>query len=289
MRTSTSEKSQGSLESQPTLFPHLRGQVSCSQADQALALAASTQHACACVYGQGPPAGALVTQYPTPLCSGAIAGNPLGVDRELLRAGEAPCPSFPGRQPSASARSHRHTPREGRGLGETLVVSVDLRLERPGEAMPGECGTRETQDSRLPPGACTRLPQLLPLPTLPPWEGVQGEVAGQPGSGKGEGPSQPSSPALLPSLSHLAQNWTLRPSLSTAWMPPVSETLWVSPGSQAGDVGSIPRLGRLPGGGNGNPLQYSYLGDPMDRGAFWAAVHASCHPRMAHLEPLQAG
>ena len=41
----------------------------------------------------------------------------------------------------------------------------------------------------------------------------------------------------------------------------------------AGDVGSIPGLGRSPGGGNGNPLQYSCLGNPMDTGAWWATVH----------------
>ena len=39
------------------------------------------------------------------------------------------------------------------------------------------------------------------------------------------------------------------------------------------DVGSIPVLWRSPGGGNGNPLQYSYLKNPMDRGASWARVH----------------
>ena len=39
------------------------------------------------------------------------------------------------------------------------------------------------------------------------------------------------------------------------------------------DVGSIPGLGRSPGGGNGNPLQYSCLQNPMDRGAWWATVH----------------
>ena len=38
-------------------------------------------------------------------------------------------------------------------------------------------------------------------------------------------------------------------------------------------AGSIPGLGRSPGGGHGNPLQYSYLENPMDRGAWWAAVH----------------
>ena len=39
------------------------------------------------------------------------------------------------------------------------------------------------------------------------------------------------------------------------------------------DLGSIPRLGRSPGGGHGNPLQYSCLENPMDRGAWQATVH----------------
>ena len=41
----------------------------------------------------------------------------------------------------------------------------------------------------------------------------------------------------------------------------------------AGDLGSIPGLGRSPGEGNDNPLQYSCLENPMDRGAWWATVH----------------
>ena len=41
----------------------------------------------------------------------------------------------------------------------------------------------------------------------------------------------------------------------------------------AGDPGLIPGLGRSPGEGNDNPLQYSYLENPMDRGAWWATVH----------------
>ena len=41
----------------------------------------------------------------------------------------------------------------------------------------------------------------------------------------------------------------------------------------AGDPGSIPRLGRSPGEGNGNPLQYSCLENSMDGGAWWATVH----------------
>ena len=40
----------------------------------------------------------------------------------------------------------------------------------------------------------------------------------------------------------------------------------------AGDTGSVPGLGRPPGGDDGNPLQYSCWGNPMDRGAWWATV-----------------
>ena len=39
-------------------------------------------------------------------------------------------------------------------------------------------------------------------------------------------------------------------------------------------MGSIPGSGRSPGGGNGNPLQYLCLNNPMDRGAWWATVHS---------------
>ena len=39
------------------------------------------------------------------------------------------------------------------------------------------------------------------------------------------------------------------------------------------DVDSIPGSGRCPGEGNGNPLQYSCLENPRDRGAWWATVH----------------
>ena len=45
------------------------------------------------------------------------------------------------------------------------------------------------------------------------------------------------------------------------------------PVCNAGDLGSIPGSGRSPGEGNGNPLQYSCLENPMDKGVWWATVH----------------
>ena len=58
---------------------------------------------------------------------------------------------------------------------------------------------------------------------------------------------------------------------------------WVFPGGasgkepacSAGDPGSIPGPGRSPGEGNVNPLQYSCLGNPMDRGAWQATLHGA--------------
>ena len=56
--------------------------------------------------------------------------------------------------------------------------------------------------------------------------------------------------------------WVTTPGGSAVKNPPAGDT---------GDAGSIPGLGRSPGG-NGNPLQYSCLENPMDRGAWWATV-----------------
>ena len=46
-----------------------------------------------------------------------------------------------------------------------------------------------------------------------------------------------------------------------------------NPPANAGDMGSISGLGRSPGERNDKPLQYSCLENPMDRGAWWTAVH----------------
>ena len=53
--------------------------------------------------------------------------------------------------------------------------------------------------------------------------------------------------------------------------------------AEEGDVGLIPGLGRSPGEGNGNPLQYSCLENPMDRGAWW--VYSPRGHRVGHDFP----
>ena len=53
-----------------------------------------------------------------------------------------------------------------------------------------------------------------------------------------------------------------------------------------GDVGLIPGLGRSPGGGNGNPLQYSCLENSMNRGARWATVHRGSNKLDTTEQPI---
>ena len=60
---------------------------------------------------------------------------------------------------------------------------------------------------------------------------------------------------------HDTRSWSLSSGIRQTW-------IWTS-----ALPGSIPGSGRSPGEGNGNPLQYSCLGNPMDRGAWWATVH----------------
>ena len=52
-----------------------------------------------------------------------------------------------------------------------------------------------------------------------------------------------------------------------------------NPPASVGDTGSIPGSGRSPAEGNGNPLQYSCLENPMDRGAWQATVHGVAQNR----------
>ena len=87
-------------------------------------------------------------------------------------------------------------------------------------------------------------------------------------------------------LSHLLTptTRTLPPCRQHCSTPPIIKILLMSlgfPGGSevkasacnAGDLGSIPGLGRSPGEGNGNPLQYSCLENPIDREACWATIH----------------
>ena len=80
----------------------------------------------------------------------------------------------------------------------------------------------------------------------------------------------------FPSLEHVAKQ---RDSYSCSWTCLISNHDGFPGGSDgkesacnAGNLGSILRSKRSPGEENGNPLQYSHLGNPMDRGALWATV-----------------
>ena len=61
------------------------------------------------------------------------------------------------------------------------------------------------------------------------------------------------------------------PAMQEAWVNPWVAALSLN--ASAGDAGLIPGSGRSPGGGNGNLLQQSCLGNPMDRGVLQATVH----------------
>ena len=58
--------------------------------------------------------------------------------------------------------------------------------------------------------------------------------------------------------------------------------------AKAGDTGLILGSGRSPGEGKSNPLQYSCLGNPMDRGAWWATVHRVAKSRTSLSDRAQA-
>ena len=59
--------------------------------------------------------------------------------------------------------------------------------------------------------------------------------------------------------------------------------------ANAGDAGLIIGLGRSPGEGNGNRLQYSCLGNPMDRGAWWATLHGVAMSQTRLSDLIQVG
>ena len=72
---------------------------------------------------------------------------------------------------------------------------------------------------------------------------------------------------------------------------------WPAHAGDARDMGSVPRLGRCPAGGHGNPLQYPYRENPMDRGAWRVIPHRVAeldmtevteHACMFHLQKYQS-
>ena len=97
---------------------------------------------------------------------------------------------------------------------------------------------------------------------------------------------QGSNPCLLPLLQWLADSLSLVPP-GNPWGVQASLMAQTvkNPPSTAENPGSIPGSGRSPGEENGYPLQYSCLGNPMDRGAWQATVHvvSECGTRLSNF------
>ena len=80
-------------------------------------------------------------------------------------------------------------------------------------------------------------------------------------------------PSRLPPVPHPGRTVALRKLCSFLYVPSTGQWLNGKESTcNAGDSGSIPGLGRTPGEGNGNPFQYSCLGNPMDTGVRWVTV-----------------
>ena len=109
----------------------------------------------------------------------------------------------------------------------------------------------------------------------------------------GEGNGNPLQCYCLENLRDGGAWWAAVVSQSRTWLKRLSS----SSSSKAGDVGLIPGSGKSPEEENGNPLQYSCLKNPMDRGVWWATVHRaaksqtlpkglSMHAYLLWLEPI---
>ena len=90
------------------------------------------------------------------------------------------------------------------------------------------------------------------------------------------GPPLPAQPLLLglllPEVTHISPG-NLESSLCFIQLSITRDVKVKASACNAGDLGLIPGSGRSPGEGNGNPLQYSCLENPMDGGTWWASVH----------------
>ena len=88
-----------------------------------------------------------------------------------------------------------------------------------------------------------------------------------------QGASRSSKLSWNSSLIRLELRLDLNKQIVMLWTGPSCSSDGKESACNAGEVGLIPRSGRSPGEGNGNPFQYSCLENPTDRGAWWATVY----------------
>ena len=135
----------------------------------------------------------------------------------------------------------------------------------PGSAAPGTCyrnpapSVPNSQSRDSPPAPAYSAPFLICLPALASPRGI----------------SDNHRPFKTPKARHRKREKVKRLPVSLFLGFPGGSVVKNPPAKAGvpGDLGSIPGLGRSPGGGNSNPLQYFHLGNPMDRGDWWATVH----------------
>ena len=106
------------------------------------------------------------------------------------------------------------------------------------------------------------------------------QVSSRQASGRGEQPTTLADRCPLPNDAHSLLSPLGFPGGSAVKNPPTT--------LETGNVGWIPESGRAPGAGNGNPLPYSCLGNPMDRGAWQAIVHKQLNHHHHHQSCAQS-
>ena len=173
---------------------------------------------------------------------------------------------------------------ETRGLQQRPSLAKKGKKRAPVLCCPGQQGA-PVHPWDCPPTSRRLSATLWPLHSADEETAQGGKDWSLPGGHPGEMPPRPANPTQVthpstspstspskPCLDLHLQHWQVG---SLPLAPPGKPLVGKESTCDAKDLGSIPGLGRSPGEGNGCPLQYSCLENPMDRGGWWATVAKS--------------